>query len=184
MNRRLAVGIVVVLAAISPFALSNAEATTIAPPPNLGQLARASQSVTFARAVESWVEDGDSIPYTVTRFHRLESVAGAPTGDVFEVREPGGRLAHRAAAVSGAPRYQAGQSYLLFLDRAPGHRWRSRMMAYGLLEAVPGKDLLRSLPEAAAIEVPAGLKSTAETVGVYRQAALLAHLREVARGAQ
>ncbi|HET9208751.1 MAG TPA: hypothetical protein VFR03_00045, partial [Thermoanaerobaculia bacterium] len=83
--------------------LSPARATTVAPPPSLGALARASQSVTFAEAVESWVEEGEAIPVTVTRFHLLQPVAGARTGDVFEVAEPGGRGKERAAAVAGAP---------------------------------------------------------------------------------
>src|SRR3954453_9669058 len=88
---------------ISSLSLPPANATTVVAPANLGRLARASQTVTFAEAVESWAEGGETIPFTVTRFHRLEAVSGASTGDVFEVREPGGRLADKAAAVAGAP---------------------------------------------------------------------------------
>jgi S-layer homology domain len=168
---------------ISSLSLSPAEATTVAAPTNLGRLARASQTVTFAEAVESWVEGGETIPFTVTRFHRLEAVSGASTGDVFEVREPGGRLADKAAAVAGAPRFVAGKHYLLFLDRAPGGRWQSKMMAYGLLEELAG-DLLRPIPEAEKIEVLSLDKVRGvEPVGVYRKTALFAHLREVALGA-
>jgi hypothetical protein len=157
-------------------------ATTVVPPADLGQLARTSQSVTFAEAVETWVEDGGALPYTVTRFHRLESVAGAATGDVFEVREVGGRLKNKAAAVAGSPRYEPGRDYLLFLDRAEDGRWRSKMMAYGLLEQSPGTDLLLPLPEAGKIDLRPLAKS--EPVGLYRKSALLPHLREVARGAK
>jgi hypothetical protein len=166
-----------------------AEATTVVPPSDLGQLAKTSQTVTFAEAVESWSEDGEAIPFTVTRFQRLEAVAGAATGDVFEVREPGGRLKDRAAVVGGAPRFAAGHDYLLFLDRAPGGQWRSKMMAYGLLEQVAGTDLLRPLAEAGTIDLrpAAPAKSTAasaaEPVGLYRKSALLPHLREVVKGA-
>ncbi len=165
--------------------LSPARATTVAPPPNLGTLARASQSVTFAAAVESWVEEGGSLPVTVTRFHLRQAVAGAKTGDVFEVVEPGGRGKERAAAVAGSPRFVSGHGYLLFLDRAPGGRWRAKMMSYGLLEEVPGTDLLRPLEEAARIDLKSPLKSLlpVEPVGYYHKDALLQHLREVAKGA-
>lgn len=178
MNKRLLVGsfLSLLVAFLTP-----AGATTVVPPADLGQLARMSETVTFAIAVESWVESGDTIPFTVTRFHLLQTVAGAGTGTVFEVAEPGGRLNDRAAVVAGAPRFEIGRNYLLFLDRAPGARWRSRTMAWGLLEEVAGTDLLRPLPEASNVEVrPRG---KAEPPGVYRKEALLRHLREVARGA-
>jgi hypothetical protein len=82
--------------------LSPARATTVVPPANLGELARISQAVVFAEAVESWGEDGATIPVTVTRFNLIQTVAGAATGIVFEVQEPGGRGKTRAAAVAGA----------------------------------------------------------------------------------
>lgn len=156
-------------------------ATTVAPPANLGHLARISAAVVFAQAVDSRVEEDERLPYTVTRFQTLRPVAGADPGLIFEVREPGGSGKVRAAAVAGAPRYQAGHDYLLFLDRAPAGRWRSKMMAYGLLEEVAGTDRLRPLPEAPRIEVLT--RKSYEPVGVYRKDALLDHLREVARGA-
>ncbi|HET9208885.1 MAG TPA: S-layer homology domain-containing protein, partial [Thermoanaerobaculia bacterium] len=74
-----------------------------------------------------------------------------------------------------------GHAYLLFLDRAPGSRWRAKMMAYGLLEEVPGTGLLRPLAQAARIELKSFLP--VEPVGLYRKDALLQHLREVAKGA-
>jgi len=158
-------------------------ATTVIPPADLGDLARISASVTFAQAVESWVEEGETIPQTVTRFHLLEAVAGAKTGTVFEVREPGGSLGSVGAAVAGTPVFEPGHRYLLFLDRASGGRWRSKMMAYGLLEEVDGSDLLRPLSEAGRIEVQTRDKAAVEPIGLYRKGALLGHLKEVARGA-
>jgi hypothetical protein len=163
--------------------LSPARATTVAPPPNLGALARVSQSVTFAEAVESWGEDGETIPVTITRFHLLQPVAGVRVSDVFEVVEPGGQGKERAAAVAGAPRFDAGHAYLLFLDRAPGGRWRAKMMAYGLLEEVAGTGLLRPLAEAQRIDLKSQSLLPVEPVGLYKKDALLQHLREVAKGA-
>jgi hypothetical protein len=158
---------------------SAARATTVAPPADLGHLTRLSHAVVFAQAIESRVEEEEALPYTVTRFQALQPVAGTDPGLIFEVREPGGAGRTRAAAVAGAPRYQEGRNYLLFLDRAPAGRWRSKMMAYGLLEEDAG--LLRPLPEADTLEV--ATRKSYEPVGVYRREGLLQHLREVAKGA-
>jgi hypothetical protein len=194
MNKRVLVGLLLsALPVLSILSAFPAGATTVAPPANLGELAKVSEAVTFARAIESWAEEGETIPVTITRFHVLRAVSGARTGNVFEVREPGGSLGNRAAAVPGAPRYKAGRNYLLFLDRAPGNRWRSKMMAYGLLEEAEAGGLLKALPEAGKIETrlpereSSGVKSsgkTVEPVGLYRKDALLQHLGEVARGAR
>ena len=160
-----------------------AGATTVRPPADLGQLARISGAVVLAQAIESHVEPGDTLPVTVTRFLQVQQVAGRPTGALFEVAEPGGSLGKASAAVAGSPRYQDGREYLLFLDAAPAGRWRSKMLAYGLLEEVPGSGgLLRPLPEAARLETAA--RKSFEPVGVYRKADLLQHLSEVARGAR
>ena len=158
-----------------------AGATSVLPPANLGQLARSSAAVVFAQAVESWVEAGETIPMTVTRFQQLRQVAGSPTGFLFEVREPGGDLEGIGAAVPGSPRFKAGHNYLLFLDRDAADRWRSKTMAYGLLEEEPGRGLLRPLPEAGRVEVVT--RRSFEPVEVYGREALLDHLSEVARGA-
>lgn len=170
-----------VILSLSLLAVPSAFATTVAPPDNLGQLARLSRAVVFAQAIESRVEEGSPLPYTVTRFLTLQRVAGADTGLVFEVREPGGAGERRGAAVSGAPRYRAGGNYLLFLDPAPEQRWRSRMLAYGLLVEVPGSDVLAPLPEAGEIDV--FTRKSFEPPSRYHRDALLRHLRDVAQGA-
>jgi hypothetical protein len=173
---RIALTLFVLLAAPAAFA------TTIVPPADLGQLARISGSVAFAEALESWVEPGETLPQTVTRFRLAERVAGADPGAIFEVREPGGRLGESGAAIAGSPRFQDGRRYLLFLDPAPGGRWRSKTLAYGLLEEDAANGLLRPLAEARRLELKQ-LRKT-ERVGSYHRQALLGHLRQVAKGAR
>ncbi|HSK79690.1 MAG TPA: S-layer homology domain-containing protein [Thermoanaerobaculia bacterium] len=160
--------------------VSPAGATTVVPPQDLGQLARLSRATVFAQAVESRVEAGDSLPYTITRFQLLDRIAGADPGTVFEVREPGGSLGKVGAAVPGSPRFEEGKNYLLFLDPAPGQRWRSKTLAYGLLEEAG--EVLKPLPQADRIEFHT--KASVEPVGIYRKSELLGHLKEVARGAR
>jgi hypothetical protein len=164
-----------------------AAATTVIPPENLGQLARLSQAVVRAQAVESYTEEGDTLPYTVTRFQLLEQVAGQAVEAVFEVREPGGVTStpgRASAAVAGSPRFQAGRNYLLFLDRGPTGRWRSKALAYGLLEESAGGARLRPLPEAGRIEASAAKGRGVEPVGVYGREALVRHLKEVVKGSR
>ena len=156
-------------------------ATTVVPPDNLGHLARISRTVVFAHALESRVEEGETLPYTITRFQLVDRIAGDSPGTVFEVREPGGTLGTVGAVVPGAPRFEEGRNYLLFLDPAPGGRWRSKTMAYGLLEEDERSGELRPLPQAPRIELKA--RGAFEPVGVYHKDALLQHLKEVARGA-
>ena len=173
------------LALLAGPAARPARATTVIPPENLGQLARLSQAVVRAQAVESYTEEGDTLPYTVTRFQLLEAVAGQAVEAVFEVREPGGvteKPGGVSAAVAGSPRFQPGHSYLLFLDRGPTGRWRSKAMAYGLLEESADGARLRPLPEAGRIEVSAVKGRGVEPVGVYGKEDLIRHLKEVVKG--
>ena len=79
---------------LSLFPLSRPlQATTVVPPSDLGQLAKASGTVTFARAVESWVEPGVTIPHTVTRFQRLQGTVGDAAGR--RLRRAAGLVVHR-----------------------------------------------------------------------------------------
>jgi hypothetical protein len=162
-----------------------AAATTIAPPRNLGELARMSRAVVLARASTSWVEDR-GLPVTLTAFELVEPVGGARTRAVFVVECPGGTLADRAVVITGSPRFEEGRNYLLFLARGPGQRWRPQMMAYGLLEEVPVEEvpvesvlLLRPLAEADEIV----LQGTGEAPETYYERRLVTHLREVLGGA-
>ncbi|HEX9943580.1 MAG TPA: S-layer homology domain-containing protein [Thermoanaerobaculia bacterium] len=172
---------ILVILSLSLLAVPLAYATTVAPPANLGQLARISRAVVFAQAIESRVEETSPIPYTVTRFLTLQRVAGADPGLVFEVRVPGGAGKRRAAAVGGAPHFRADGNYLLFLDPAPEQRWQPRILAYGLLVEVPGSDLLEPLAESGDVDLFS--RKSFEPPTRYHRDALLRHLRDVARGA-
>ncbi|HEX2223116.1 MAG TPA: hypothetical protein VHN15_02795, partial [Thermoanaerobaculia bacterium] len=164
-----------------------ARATTISAPADLGELARMSEAVVFAQAIESYGEEGDTLPYTITRFLVVRQVAGREVAGVFETREPGGSVPGRArgAVVAGSPRFTPGQNYLLFLDATADGRWRSKTLAYGLLEETPDGERLRPLPQADRVEVlPARPGRAVEPVGVYKKEALLQHLGEVKKGAR
>jgi len=158
-----------------------AAATTIVPPRNLGHLARISRSVVLARAGTHWVEDRQ-LPFTITTFELVEQIGGAKQRASFLVEVPGGALADRAAVISGAPQFEEGRTYMLFLARAGG-RWKPQMLAYGLLEEVVEGELLRPLPEADDVVLVHGAGEGVEGVAVYRERALVAHLREVLAGA-
>ena len=177
-SSRLASPQILLLSLLVLLGAAGAHAASVAPPRNLGHLARMSRAVVLARAGEARVEDR-GLPYTITLFDLVEAVGGRPTGAQFEVEVPGGRIRRRAAVVGGAPRFEAGRTYMLFLAGARQGRWRPQMLGYGLLEEVKGRELLRPLPEADEI----ALVGEAEPVLVYRRDELVEHLREVLAGA-
>ena len=159
---------------------SAASASTIVPPADLGELARISDAVVFAQAEDSWSEPGGLLPRTVTRFRLLRPVSGATLPSEFEVAEPGGETAESKVVIAGSPAYREGKKYVLFLERVSDRRWRSKMLAYGLLEEVEGRDLLRPLPDAPGVMAVG--KKRFEPVGVYRKQELFRHLGELSLG--
>lgn len=163
---------------------SAARTATVAPPADLGELARLSIAVVLAEAQASTslapTAVASPLPYTVTRFRTVEWVGGARVGEEFEVVEPGGEIDGRVAVIGGAPHYQAGRTYLLFLDLRDDGYWRSRMLAYGLLVEEEATGLLEPLPEAGWIEPVSG--DPFEPIESYRRETLLDHLRAVLTG--
>ncbi len=144
-------------------------AATVAPPANLGELARLSRSVVLARAAESAPDESRSwLPYTATRFERLRQVAGEALPETFVVSEPGGVRGGRGVSVGGSPVYEKGRTYLLFLDRSADGRLGSRMMAYGLLVEDERTGLLVPLEAANDVDTVAG--SVFEPVTAYDEA--------------
>jgi hypothetical protein len=155
-------------------------ASTIAPPYNLGEIARVSQTVVLAEAQGSRSELRGEIPYTVTTFRALRSVAGEKLGTTLAVETKGGVVGKVGYMVPGTPSFTKGTRYLLFLDRAAGGNWRLKMSSYGLLREVPGTGLLQPVPESAQLEVLP--RAGVEGIGVYREADLVQHLSAVRAG--
>lgn len=155
-------------------------ASVIAPPANLGELTRVSRAVVLAEAQGARTELRGNTPYTVTSFRVLKHVAGQKPGNLFEVSEAGGVVGEVGMAVSGAPAFEKGENYLLFLDSAPGGRWQTKMLSYGILREDKATGVMRPLPEASSLHVMS--RPGVEKVGAYRKAALLQHLSAVTSG--
>lgn len=153
-------------------------ASVLAPPSNLGDLARVSRTVVFAEAQGTRTELQGQTPYSVTTFRVLQQVAGDKLGRGFEVQEAGGVVGDVGMAVSGAPVFQRGGRYLLFLDPAAGGRWQSKMLAYGILREEGG--ILKPIPEAADLSLMP--RPGVEPTGEYSRDELLQHLAAVAAG--
>ena len=154
-------------------------ASVLAPPSNLGDLARISRTVVFAEALGKRTELHGETPYTVTSFKLLQQVAGEAAGNTFEVREAGGVARGIGMAVSGAPVFERGGRYLLFLDPSAAGAWQTKMLAYGVLREQGG--VLRPIPQASELSlIP---RPGVEPVGEYTKAALFQHLSAVANGA-
>jgi len=176
------VSLPVLLVSIVLVALAaSAAASTIAPPSNLGELARISRTVVLAEAVSSESVLRGKVPYTLTTFNLVRQVAGVPVRSQLVVEVPGGDVGETGFVVSGAPRFTQGARYLLFLDPAGDGSWRPKMLSYGLLREEQGTGLMKPVPEAADLDVIR--RPGVEAVGVYRQADLLTHLAATTAGA-
>jgi len=152
-------------------------ASVLAPPSNLGDLARISGTVVFAEAQAVRTELRGETPYTVTTFRVLQQVVGEAAGRSIEVQEAGGVVGDVGMAVSGAPAFERGGRYLLFLDRS-GSGWQTKMLSYGILREQGG--ILRPIPEAASLSlIP---RPGVEPVGEYSKDELLPHLAAVGAG--
>lgn len=178
--RRLAIGLGLLGAAVT------VSATSIVPPANLGELARTSDAVVVAVAGRSDSVHRGSMIVTRTPFQVAENVAGTPTrGISVTVEVPGGEVDGTGWAVAGAPRFAAGETYMLFLKRRPDGTWQPAVMAWGLLHQIEGRDGSTLLaPVAEMADVQPFVRDDGvlpETVGVYRRSALVSHLRDVVR---
>ena len=176
-----------VLAAAATLVAAAVHAASIVPPENLGELARISDAVVLGQAGAPRVSERGIQAFTLTTFRVLGVVSGElERGDRITVEAPGGELDAYLWFVPGSPRFEPGQVYLLFLNQKPTGEWLPRMMAYGLLRRVHGRDgssLLAPLPEQTGIQPfprPDGILP--EPVETYRETALLPHLRAVAIG--
>jgi hypothetical protein len=165
-----------------------AGAASIVPPQDLGELARTSEAVVLAQAGAPRVSQHGPLLFTLTTFRVLEVAAGPlQRGDRVTVEAPGGELDGLAWLVAGAPHFEPGQVYLLFLSQKATGEWLPQVMSYGMLRRVLGRDgttLLEPLDDAYGLDVfprPDGILP--ETVQTYREAALLPHLGAVAAGA-
>jgi len=176
-----------ILAAGAALVAAAAHAASIVPPENLGELAQSSDAVVLAQAGAPRVSQRGFQAFTLTAFRVLAVVAGdLDRGDHITVEAPGGELDDYLWLVPGSPRFEPGQVYLLFINHKPTGKWLPRMMAYGLLRRVPGRDgssLLAPLPEEAGIQPflrQDGILP--EPIETYRETALLPHLQAVVNG--
>ena len=162
------------LAVIVALLASSALASTVAPPENLGQLALNSDVVVFAELESTNTEWAGDTPHTVFAFRTLERVDGDLEESLFEVRQLGGEGDKVGLRVSGAPSFQAGGRYLLFLDRGERGALRTRALSYGVLRQDPETGHLAPLPEARELALLS--EKPFEPVLVYDKDELLRHL--------
>ena len=176
-----------------------AGASSIIPPRNLGELARSSDTVVLGAALSSRVVHRGPLLFTETSFlvEQLikEEFASSITTKgpaslaplIVSVLAPGGDLADQGWLVGGSPRFAPGENYLLFLNRKSSQHWQPRMLSYGILRELPGRDgsvLLAPLDEVGGLEaLPRPDGSAVEPLVTYRKEALLAQLEAVVHGA-
>src|SRR6266849_3409595 len=127
------------LFALAALATTSAFGATFIVPTD-ATLVRASKAIVVATAGEStsrwapggWIE-------TVTPMQIGEAIKGpVQAGETIEVVELGGEVGNIAYTVPGSPKYDAGESVLLFLDKNDRYEWASRDMVVGKFAFVRG----------------------------------------------
>ena len=86
--------------------------------PSDRDLIRRATAIVVATATESHAAMAADAIATITSFTVQETLKGSPAAAI-EVTEPGGAFGGRVTLIPGAPRFQNGVSYLLFLHRMP-----------------------------------------------------------------
>ncbi len=162
-------------------------ATSYIPPRTLADLALGSDAVVLARAVESEGIQRGALIFTDTEFLVQESLSGPVlAGGMIRVQVPGGEAGDKICLVPGAPRFQAGELYLLHLHRKSGNLWIPTILSYGTLKEVEGRKgipllvQLEEFAEATAIPRPDG--ASAEDPVPFYADALIDHLNDVLKG--
>lgn len=104
------------------------------------ELARASSVVAVVEVLSVDVVAGNGLVETRSRIRVERAVHGAPKGKVLTLVTPGGEYDGVTQLVPGAPRPQAGERALVFLERAGGGRFLAVGMEQGYLRIVDEED--------------------------------------------
>jgi hypothetical protein len=114
-------------------------ATTVALPGSFADLAKSSEAVVLARALDAsslrksvWIS-------TRTDFEVLRALSGPlQEGARFTAEVPGGEVDGETWLVPGSPRFQPGESYLLCLRLKSTGLWQPTLLACGALRETEG----------------------------------------------
>ena len=182
-GNRFTIGLVASMA----LAASLARGMTIVAPPDPGQLALESEAVLLVKAGASSVEQRGALLYTRTVLEVIDPLRGFPApGDTIEIEVPGGELDGTGFAVAGAPRFDPGEVYLVFVDLGSRGAWQPRLMADSVMRRdvdLEGRPILMPVDEAAGIGRLAldGGPANPVMMPAY-ETAFLDHLRDVIAG--
>lgn len=110
-------------------------ATTIAPFPNLGEMAKGSDAVILARATNNFeYRQGEAI-FNRTEFVALDFIRGKNlfTNQSFIVEQLSNEISGVRSIISGDFKPEEGMVYLLFMDKMDDV-WKPKMLSYGVFE--------------------------------------------------
>ncbi len=165
-----------------------ANATTIVPFPNLGEMAKASEAVVLVKALDHFTVEYDNANYFRTELEVIKNIKGVlQQGDRFDLQNMKIQYDDLERIIWGDLEMEIGHQYLLFLDYNDNGYWQAKMLSYAAFE------LMQRNQEA--VLVPFGLGAEVQvTVGkdgiereplrVFKAEALQAHLITYLRGTQ
>lgn len=160
--------------------------TTIRPFENLGEMAKASTLVVFAKVTRNYSEvEGGRTFYRSELMVNTSIKGGLQEGSLFSVQHMHTKYGELERIIWGDLKLEEGSSYLLFLEKMNNGFWQPKMLSYGAFQEVELNAEKYLLPfdlgaEVTIVKTSSGKK--AKRLGVYFKAPLLNHLRQVSNG--
>lgn len=163
-------------------------ATTINPFPNLGEMAKATETIVLAKALRNYTyEEGQNIRFRTT-LEVVEHIKGSlkPT-DQFAVQNYHTKIGDMERMVWGDLELEEGKTYLLFLDQIDNKVWRASMLSYAAFQMVQKGSENLLVPFDLGREVHlhvASNQAAPEPLAVYQTDKLVSMLRNVLGSSQ
>lgn len=163
-------------------------ATTISPFPNLGEMAKATETIVLAKAVRNYTyEEGQNTRFRTT-LEVVEHIKGSLNlADQFAVQNYHTKIGDLERMVWGDLELEEGKTYLLFLHQIDNKVWRASMLSYAAFEMVQKgqENLLVPFDLGSEVHLHVGPNQAApEPLAVYKTNKLVSMLRNVVGSTQ
>lgn len=119
----------------SSFFITQINATTIVPFPNLGEMAKASEAVVLINVLDHFTVEYDNASYFRSELEVLQTIKGElQPGDLFDLQNMKIEYEDLERIVWGDLEMEIGHQYLLFLDYNNNGYWQAKMLSYAAFE--------------------------------------------------
>ena len=160
-------------------------ATTIRPYSDLGEMAKSTSTVVLVKMMDEIEHREGEVTHFRMRVVVKEVIKGKVTeGQELLVQNLHKRIGNIERAVWGDLQLEAGNEYLLFLERHVVGYWIPKMLSYGVLQAhaKEGDQYLVPVDLGGEIHILSDGDVAPEKLGVYQKTTFLSHVKSVIAG--